>query len=242
MALPILKHPTFDLTVPSSKTKLIYRPFLVKEEKILLLTQESDKLSDLVRSVKQIINNCIVEGEINLDEAPTFDIEYIFLKLRANSVSDFAKFTLTDEETKKQVKIEFDLKEVEITENEDHSPIVKLANNIKLQMKYPTYTILGKFGLDDSPGATVKATFDMIKACIDKVVVGDGEEQEIHEFKDYSNQEVDDFIESLTSQNFRDVQNFFDTMPKLQHDVEYKVGKKTKTRTFTGLADFFQSA
>jgi hypothetical protein len=242
MSLPILKHPTFDLTVPSSKQKLTYRPFLVKEEKILLLSQESDKLEDLIRAVKQIINNCIVEGEIDLDNAPTFDIEYIFLRLRANSVSDLAKFILTDEESKNEIKIELDLKEVEIIEDENHSSIIQLTDSIKLQMKYPTYTVLAKHGLATGEGVTVDATFSMIKSCIDKVVVGSGEDEEAHEFKDYSDKEVDEFLESLTSQNFKEVQSFFDTMPKLQHEVKYKDGKKTKTKIFSGLADFFQSA
>ena len=102
-------------------------------------------------------------------------------------------------------------------------------------MKYPTYEILGRMG-EGGDQQVVKATFDMIKACIDKVLVG---EDEVHEFKDYSNSEVDNFIDSMTSQNFQDIQKFFDTMPRLEHTVDYKIGKRTKTRTFSGLADFF---
>ena len=236
MALPVLKHPTFELTVPSTKQKLTYRPFLVKEEKILLLSQASDKISDLIRSVKQIINNCIIEGDVNIDMLPTFDIEYIFLKLRANSVSDIAKFKFTDDESNKEIDIELDLKEVEVINPEGHFPLVELGNNIKLQMKYPTYDTLSKYG-DGSE--VVKATFDMIKVCVAQILVG---EDEVHEFKDYTLSEVDTFVDSLTSQNFRDIQTFFDTMPRLEHTVEYKVGKKTEKKVFTGLADFFPSA
>jgi len=235
MALPVLSHPTFDLTVPSTKEEVVYRPFLVKEEKILLLAQEANNVKDLTRSVKQIINNCIIEGDINVDTSPTFDIEYIFLKLRANSVSDIAKFNIADEETKKEVEIEIDLKEVEIQYTNDHTSTVVLNDVVSLQMKYPTYEILGHMG-EGSDQQVVKATFDMIKACIDKVLVG---EDEVHEFKDYSNSEVDNFIDSMTSQNFQDIQKFFDTMPRLEHTVDYKIGKRTKTRTFSGLADFF---
>ena len=241
MAIPVIQHPTFELTVPSTGKKLIYRPFLVKEEKILLLSQAADKLDDLIRSVKQIINNCIIKGDINVDASPTFDIEYIFLKLRAHSVNDLAKFSIPDEETKKSIDIEFDLKDVEIHRTEGHNNIIDLNNNVKLEMKYPTYDSISKFGQGDG-GEAVKATFDMIKVCIDKVVVGDGEDQEVHEFKDYSEQEVDAFVDSLTSQSFRDVQNFFDTMPRLEHTIEYKAGKRTKKRTFVGLSDFFPSA
>ena len=239
MALPVLQHPTFELKVPSSGKKITYRPFLVKEEKILLLSQAADKLEDLVRSVKQIINNCIVDGDINIDASPTFDIEYMFLKLRAHSVNDLAKFSIPDEETKKQIDIEFDLKEVEIHRTEGHSNVVKLSNDVKLEMKYPTYDTISKFGGGDE---AVKATFDMIKQCVDKVIVGDGENQEVHEFKDYTEQEIDAFVDSLSSQAFRDVQDFFDTMPRLEHTIEYKAGKRTKKRTFVGLSDFFPSA
>ena len=119
-----------------------------------------------------------------------------------------------------------------------HTNTVKLNDDITLEMKYPNYSTLAEV---DSP-EIVKVTFNMIKACVDKILVGEGEDQEVHEFKDYSTKEVDEFIDSLTTQNFTDVQEFFDTMPKLQHEVEYKVGKKTKTRTFVGLADFFPSA
>ena len=233
MALPVLSHPTFDLTIPSSKEKVVYRPFLVKEEKILLLAQEANEVKDLTRSVKQIINNCIVEGELDVQNAPTFDLGYIFLKLRANSVSDLAKFKISDEETQKEVDIELDLKDVEIHYTDGHDSKIKLNDVVSLQMKYPTYDTIGTI---DENVNQVKATFDMIKACIDKVLVG---EDEVHEFKDYSNSEVDAFIDSLTSQNFQDVQKFFDTMPRLEHTVEYKIGKRTKTRTFSGLADFF---
>ena len=235
MALPVLSHPTFDLTVPSTKEEVVYRPFLVKEEKILLLAQEANNVKDLTRSVKQIINNCIIEGDVNVDASPTFDIEYIFLKLRANSVSDIAKFKIADEETKKEVEVEIDLKDVEIQYTDGHTTTVVLNDVVSLQMKYPTYEILGHMG-EGSDQQVVKATFDMIKACIDKVLVG---EDEVHEFKDYSNSEVDNFIDSMTSQNFQDIQKFFDTMPRLEHTVDYKIGKRTKTRTFSGLADFF---
>ena len=170
---------------------------------------------------------------MDVQNAPTFDLEYIFLKLRANSVSDLAKFKISDEETQKEVDIELDLKDVEIHYTDGHDSKIKLNDVVSLQMRYPTYETIGTI---DENVNQVKATFDMIKACIDKVLVG---EDEVHEFKDYSNSEVDAFIDSLTSQNFQDVQKFFDTMPRLEHTVEYKIGKRTKTRTFSGLADFF---
>ncbi len=233
MALPIMKHPTFELTVPSTKAKLKYRPFLVKEEKILLLAQGSNNPKDLIQAVKQIVTNCIIEGDVDVDNSPTFDLEYIFLKLRANSVSDVAKFTLT-EETGEESKIELDLNTVEVQHTKDHTNIIDLGDGVHLEMKYPTYTTLGSVTSED----VVEVTFGMIERCIDKVIQG----EEVMELKDFSKADVKEFLDSLTSQNFRDIQKFFDEIPKLQHTVEYKVGKEKKTRTFTGLADFFQSA
>tara|TARA_R100001377_G_scaffold66106_1_gene41384 strand:- start:267 stop:968 length:702 start_codon:yes stop_codon:yes gene_type:complete len=233
MALPIMKHPTFELTIPSTKATLKYRPFLVKEEKILLLAQGSTKSKDLILAVKQIVNNCIIEGDINIDSTPTFDLEYIFLKLRANSVSDIAKFNMTEDDGEES-KIEIDLNDVEVQHTENHTNMVALGNDVSLEMKYPSYTTLSNIKSEEA----VDVTFEMIEMCIDKVVQG----EEVMELKDFSKAEVKEFLDSLTSQNFRDIQKFFDEMPKLQHTVEYKVGKKTKSRTFTGLADFFQSA
>ena len=112
MALPIIKHPTFELTIPSTGKPLTYRPFLVKEEKVLLLAQESDEMKDLTRAIKQVLKNCIVDGEVDLDVAPTFDIEYMFLQLRANSVSNKAKCQIDDPESKKPIEIELDLKQI----------------------------------------------------------------------------------------------------------------------------------
>jgi len=233
MALPIMKHPTFELTVPSTRATLKYRPFLVKEEKILLLAQGSTNSKDLISAVKQIVRNCIIEGDVDVDNAPTFDLEYIFLKLRANSISDVAKFNLTDEDGHES-KIELDLNTVEVQHTEDHTNMINLGDNITLEMKYPTYTTLGSLKGDDA----IETTFGMIERCIDKVIQGEN----VMELKDFSKAEVKEFLESLTSQNFRDIQKFFDQMPKLEHTIEYKVGKEKRTRTFSGLADFFQSA
>ena len=234
MALPVLKHPTFELEVPSTKEKISCRPFLVKEEKVLLLAQESGNPNDMIKAVKQIINNCIIEGEVNLNTAPTFDVEFIFLRLRANSVGQTAKFTIADEEAAEGVPVEVDLNTVEVQFTEDHSTDVKLNDDISLLMKYPTYVALE--AIAKSGEMTTQVTFDMIKECIDKIYVGD---EEVHELKDYNKKEVDEFIESFNTENFKDVQNFFDTMPKLEHTVKYKVGKKNKQKVLSGLADFF---
>jgi len=236
MTLPVLTHPTFELEIPSTKEKVTCRPFLVKEEKILLLAQESGNPNDMIKAVKQIISNCIIEGEVNLSAAPTFDIEFIFLRLRSNSVGQTAKFSINDEDTKQEVDIEVDLNQVNVVFPEGHQPDIKLNDDVSLMMKYPTYATLEKLSLSDMNTVGTEITFDMIKSCIDKIYVGD---EEVHELKDYSKKEVNDFVDSFSTDNFQDVQNFFDTMPKLEHKIEYKVGKKTKTRVLSGLADFF---
>ena len=235
MALPVLKHPTFELEVPSTKERITCRPFLVKEEKVLLLAQESGNPNDMINAVKQIIGNCIVEGEVDLATAPTFDLEFIFLRLRANSVGQTSKFSITDEESGKEIPIEVNLNDVVVEFTEGHKPDVMLNNDVSLLMRYPTYTSLERIAAAGGEmGAAV--TFDMIEQCIDKIYVGD---EEVHELKDYSKKEVSEFIDSFTTENFQDVQKFFDSMPKLQHTINYKVGKKNKQKVLSGLADFF---
>jgi len=236
MALPVLTHPTFELEIPSTKEKITCRPFLVKEEKILLLAQESGNPNDMIKAVKQIINNCIIEGDVNVKAAPTFDIEFIFLRLRSNSVGQTAKFSITDTDTNQEIDIEVDLNEVNVLFPEEHEPNIKLNDDVSLMMRYPTYDTLEKISQLEDDVLGTEVTFDMIKNCIDKIYVGD---EEVHELKDYSKKEVNDFIDSFDTDNFKEIQSFFDTMPKLEHTVEYKSGKKTKTKVLSGLADFF---
>lgn len=233
MALPKIKHPVFEITIPSSKQKAKFRPFLVKEEKVLLLAQESGNNKDMMLGVMQIINNCIVEGDFKVDELPTFDIEYLFLRIRATSVDDISKLKFTDPDTNEETEASVDLKKVEVKFSDDHSTKIELGDGLTLQMKYPTYSSIENL---DTENANLKETTEkMINICIDKLYQGD----EVFDFKDYSEAEVNEFVDSLTSNNFKDIQNFFDTMPKLEHTVKYKVGNKNKQHTFAGIADFF---
>ena len=147
MALPILDTATYELTLPSSDVQVKYRPFLVKEEKILLLAMESENAAEITKALKEIVHTCTF-GSINVEALPTFDLEYIFLKLRANSVSDVAKFTLT-EETGEESKIELDLNTVEVQHTKDHTNIIDLGDGVHLEMKYPTYTTLGSVTSED---------------------------------------------------------------------------------------------
>ena len=238
MALPVMKHPTFELTVPSSKQKIKYRPFLVKEEKILLLAQSSDSVKDMIQAIKQIIKNCIVESDVDVDLLPSFDIEYIFLKLRVSSVSGTTELTFTDPDTDKPQKVLVDLNNIEVTFPKDEYNIVDVGQGVSLSLRYPTYSDLTEIDLENDAS---KGTMDMIKLCTDQVISGKDHEQ-VDQFKDYSDAEVDTFLDSLQPDAFTNLQFFFTNMPKLEHTVEYKIGKETKSHTFSGIQDFFSYA
>jgi len=238
MALPVMKHPTFELTVPSSKQEIKYRPFLVKEEKILLLAQSTDSVKDMIEAIKQIIKNCIVEGDVNVDLLPSFDIEYIFLKLRISSVSGSTELTFTDPDTKEEQKVTIDLNSVEINFPKDNQNIIDVGQNVTMVLRYPTYSDLTNIDLQEDIS---KGTMDMIKACTEQIISGKDQEQ-VDQFKDYNDAEVDTFLDSLLPTAFTEVQNFFSTMPKLEHTIEYEIGKKKKSHTFSGIQDFFSYA
>ena len=238
MALPVMKHPTFELTVPSNKQKIKYRPFLVKEEKILLLAQASEDINDIIEAIKQIINNCIIEGDIDVHSLPSFDIEYIFLQLRISSVSPDAELTFTDPDTKEEVKVKVDLSAVKVNFPKKDNSIIDVGQDVSLSLRYPTYTDISAIQLDEN---IAKGTMNMIKICTDQVISGKDSEQ-VDQFKDYTEEEVDTFLDSLPPDSFKKIQAFFTNMPKLEHTVEYEVGKKKKTHTFTGIQDFFSFA
>jgi len=235
MALPVMKHPTFELTVPSNKQKIKYRPFLVKEEKVLLLAQSSESVKDMIEAIKQIIKNCIVGGDVNVDLLPSFDIEYIFLKLRISSVSGTTELTFTDPDTDKQQKVTVDLNSVKIKFPKDKHNIIDVGQNVTLVLRYPTYSDLTNIDLEEDIS---KGTMDMIKACTEQIISGKDQEQ-VDQFKDYSDADVDTFLDSLQPDAFKNLQFFFTNMPKLEHTVEYKIGGETKSHTFSGIQDFF---
>jgi len=234
MPLPKLEHPVFELEIPSTKEKVKYRPFLVKEEKILLLAQSSGLAGDVVTAIKQIINNCTVEGDINVDTLPSFDLEFFFLRLRAHSVNDMAKLKFNDPDNDKEIEVEVDLKEIQVHFSEEHTNAINLSGDISLLMRYPTYDDYASISYDPTEGNTAEAITSLINICVDKVYAG----EDVHEFKDYSPEEVNEFVDSFSGQNFKDIRKFFDTSPRLEHTIDYKVGNKKKQYTFKGISDF----
>jgi len=236
MALPTINTPTYELVVPSTDEKIKYRPFLVKEEKILLIASESGKQEDIINAIKQIATACTF-GKLKIGRMPMFDVEYIFLQIRAKSVGEVSELTLIapdDKETR--VNVEIDLSEVKVQVQDDHTNKIELTDEMGIYMQYPTVDTFGKSGMTE---ITASNMLEVISACIAQVYDKKGEE--VWESKDSTKKELVDFIEQLSSKQFAEIQKFFDTMPKLKHVVTVK-NPKTKVETevvLSGLSDFF---
>ena len=233
MPLPVINAPTYELTIPSTGQTVQYRPFLVKEEKILLMANEGGEASEIVRAMKQIIGNCIQNG-YNTDNMPLFDVEYIFLKLRSKSVNEFSEVGFRCPECDEVNRVQIDLSGVEISVDDTHSNKVELTNDIGLIMNYPQ---LDSVNINDLESNDVNVVFEVISSCIDSIYQG----EEIHDSGDYTKQEISEFINNLTQEQFLKIQQFFDTMPKLSHTVPYKCGKceYDEPLLLEGLQNFF---
>ena len=237
MALPIVETATYELTLPSKDVKIKYRPFLVKEEKVLLQALESNENIELVSALKQVCHACTF-GSINIDELPTFDLEYIFLQIRAKSVGEVVTLKLLcPDDNKTYAEVEVDLSKVEVHVEEDHTNkiVIDEKKNIGIIMSYPTINSIDP--TVDVKGMKTKQMFDLLVNSIYQIYEGD----KIHTPSDYSKEELNKFIESLDSKAFQNINNFFDTMPKLKQEVELE-NPKTKVkskRTLQGLQDFF---
>ena len=233
MPLPVIHAPHYELTVPSTGQTIQYRPFLVKEEKILLMANEGGEPAEMVRAMKQIIGNCI-QDDYNTDNMPLFDVEYIFLKLRSKSVNEISEVGFQCPTCEVVNKIEIDLSKVEVTTNDNHTNKVELTDDIGLIMKYPQ---LDSINMSDLESADVDTVFNVVSSCIDSIY----QDEEIYDSKDYTNDEIADFINNLTQQQFQKVQEFFDTMPKLSHTVDYDCSKcdYNEPLVLEGLQNFF---
>ena len=233
MALPKLDTVTYDLTLPSSGKKLEYRPFLVKEQKALMIAQESEDDKQIEKVFAQIINDCVLD-DLDPYALPMFDVEYIFLRIRGKSVGEKVKLNLLcpdDEETR--VNVEVNLEEVDVQMQKDHTNIVELSKDITMVMKYPC--LKDMTGFDDE--GEITNLFEMIKRCVHEIHHG----ETIHNKVDISDKELDEFIDSMSADNFERVTDFFNTMPKLIHVVEVK-NPKTKKKSeipIEGLQSFF---
>ena len=236
MALPKLNTPTYELEVPSTDDKIKYRPFLVKEEKILLMAMESGKGEDIIQAVKDIVNECTF-NKLDIANLPMFDIEYVFLNIRAKSVGEISKLKLLAPDDKKTyVETEINLTEVQVQVDEEHTNKIELTDDMGMIMTYPTIDSFQKTGIQ-----TIKAEnmLDIIAACVLQIYEKKGEK--VYQAKDQTKKELIEFIEQLNTQQFKKLQKFFDTMPKLKHTIKVKNPKTKKTSeiTLNGLNDFF---
>ena len=236
MALPKLDVPIYELTVPSTDEKIKYRPFLIKEEKILLIAMESGENEDVIQAVKQIVSECTF-NKLKLGSMPMFDVEYIFLQIRSKSVGEVSKLkVLCRDDGETYANVEVDLTEIEVQVNDDHTNKIELTDEMGVIMKYPTIDSFSTAGISD---ITADNMLDVIVACIDKIYDKKGEE--VYDSKDSSKKELMDFVEGMNTTQFQDVQAFFDSMPKLRHEITV-VNPKTKVENvvaLSGLNDFF---
>ena len=236
MALPKLDVPIYELTVPSTDEKIKYRPFLIKEEKILLIAMESGQNEDVIQAVKQIVSECTF-NKLKLGNMPMFDVEYIFLQIRSKSVGEVSKLKiLCRDDGETYANVEVDLTEIEVQVNDDHTNKIELTDEMGVIMKYPTIDSFSTAGISD---ITPENMLDVIVACIDKIYDKKGEE--VYDSKDSSKKELMDFVEGMNTTQFQNVQAFFDSMPKLRHEVTV-VNPKTKKENIvalSGLNDFF---
>ena len=233
MALPKLNNANYELTLPSTGKQLKYRPFLVKEQKALMIAQESEDDKLIENTFAQIISDCVLD-EIDPYKLPMFDIEFIFLKIRGKSVGEKVQLKLLcPDDNKTYVDVEIDLEEVDVQMPVDHNNIVNLTEDIKLIMKYPTLTNMKSYDEDGQ----IKSMFDMMKNCIHEV--HDGET--VHSKVDMSDSDLNEFIESLTTEKFQSLAEFFDTMPKVAHSIDV-TNPKTKKKgevVIEGIQSFF---
>ena len=240
MPLPTLTTPTYELKLPSTGKKIKYRPFLVKEEKILIIALETRDQSEMTNAVKDVLKKCILTRGVKVDNLPTFDIEFIFLNIRAKSIGEDIKLTVTcpdDRETQVSTTIYVD--EIQVVKPKNHTTDIILEKDLTLRMKYPSLNqfIESNFDVNDSSEDVVDKTFQVVADCIDTVF----NKEESWDSTDYSPQERLDFIKQLSSKQYKEVERFFATMPKLSHTIEI-VNPKTKKKSsivLEGLADFF---
>jgi|TARA_B110000879_G_scaffold116638_1_gene155119 hypothetical protein len=232
MALPKIDLPIFELELPSTGEKIKYRPFTVKEEKIFLIAQESKEAQQEVLAVKQVVNNCLIDH--NVDNMPMFDLEYVMLVLRSKSVNNVIEFLVTDPETEEKIELSLDIEQVIVEMPEKGTEQVKINEDYSLFLKYPSINEYAKIVTMDSADPLINYT--MMVSCLDKVASDD----EVFNFAVYTDNEIRDFVDGLSTDVIKGIQNFFEKMPKLRHEMKY-TNKEGKEQTFVveGMRSFF---
>tara|TARA_Y100001970_G_scaffold267016_1_gene356430 strand:- start:6377 stop:7096 length:720 start_codon:yes stop_codon:yes gene_type:complete len=238
MPLPKIATPTYELELPSSGKTIKYRPFLVKEEKVLVIAMESEDTKQITNAIKAVLKSCVQTKGIKIETLPTFDIEYLFLNIRGKSVGEELEVNIIcpdDGETSVPVMVA--LEDIQVEKSDDHSPQIKLDSNLMMEMKYPSLDEFIKNNFDFNEENQMDQSFQLIASCIDKIY----SDEEVWATADCTKKEVNEFLESMNSSQFKLIEKFFETMPKLQHTIEV-TNPKTKVKSevvLEGLASFF---
>ena len=232
MSLPKIDLPTFELKLPSTGRKIKYRPFTVKEEKILLVAQESNDREQELIAAKQVVQNCLLKQDVS--KLAMFDLEYVMMVIRAKSVDNQIKFSVQDPDTEERVELELNIDDVQIVKDKNHTKKVKINDEFTLFLKYPTIDEFQKIIMMD-PNDPL-ANYHIMTSCLDQLA----SETDTYSFKDYSQDDIDEFMNSMTGEVMQDIQKFFETMPKLRHEMKY-TNKNGDEKTFVieGIRSFF---
>ena len=238
MPLPKIETPTYELELPSTEKTVNYRPFLVKEEKLLVLALESEDTKQITTAIKAVLKSCVLTKGIKVEHLPTFDIEYLFLHIRGKSVGEEIEVNITcPDDEKTQVPITLNLDDIKVQKNDNHNNQIKLDDNLMMELKYPSLDQFIKNNFDFDEKNQMEQSFDLIGTCIDKIY----NEEEVWATADCTKKEVKEFLESMNSSQFKEIENFFETMPKLSHTIKV-TNPKTKVENevvLEGLASFF---
>ena len=240
MPLPKIATPSYELELPSTGKTIQYRPFLVKEENLLVIALESEDTKQITNAIKAVIRACILTKGIKVETLPTFDIEFLFLNIRGKSVGEDIDGKLTcpdDNET--EVNVNVNLDDIQVEKPEGHTNQIKLDKNLMMELKYPSLNefIKNNFDPNDTTKNPMEQSFDLIGSCINKIY----NEDEVWAASDCSKKEINDFLDSMNSTQFKEVEKFFETMPRLSHTIKV-INPKTKVESdvvLEGLASFF---
>ena len=240
MPLPKIATPSYELELPSIEKTIQYRPFLVKEEKLLVIALESQDIKQITNAIKAVIKSCILTKSVKVEDLPTFDIEYLFLNIRGKSVGENIDVKLVcPDDNKTEVSVSVNLDDIQVKKSEGHSNKVKLDENLMMELKYPSLNefVKSNFDPNDQSRSAMDQSFDLVSSCIDKIYNKD----EVWIAADCSKKEIKDFLESMNSSQFKEIEKFFETMPKLSHTIKV-FNPKTKVESdvvLEGLASFF---
>jgi len=238
MPLPTIATPTYELELPSTGKPIKYRPFLVKEEKLLVLALETEDTKEISNAIKSVLKNCIQTRGIKVESLPTFDIEYLFLNIRGKSVGEQIEVNLiAPDDGETSVPVTIDIDEIKVHKSEEHTNQIKLDDNLMMEMKYPSLDQFIKNNFDFSGNVGLDQSFDLISSCIEKIY----NDEEVWVAADVTKKELIDFLEQMNSIQFKEIEKFFETMPKLSHEITFTNPKTNVENTVVleGLSSFF---